>query len=306
MRVYPYQSKDWDEDDTYRLYIGQTLEARSNDSLSGLRNVGAKAAIWQSDFEPFGMSSFDIKERTEVGFTSMIDYYYMDYYQNPFHHKMKSYALNNQVVHTIVYVWDIDWRIAIYQLLETMAYELEEKFDSEEQIKLTFNKVNDTIEVIGTVVSTIPHPVTHVIGIVMTTGSTAVGAIVPAMFPEIWQSNTEDMLNYVYVLMAAFEADHNTSPNEVVHVKLRYRYASHSAVLINHTSYYIDLVVENSVTQFLFGGTSITAAQNNSYSRGQVYAIRNYTDFTQFKAGTLSPGIPSSGGGGGPIEIVPV
>jgi hypothetical protein len=39
-----------------------------------------------------------------------------------------------------------------------------------------------------------------------------------------------------------------------------------------------------------------------------VYAIRNLTDFISFKNGTLSPGIPSTGGGGGggPITIEPM
>lgn len=85
VRVYPYQSDDWDETNFYRLYIGQTLQTRSNVSIQSLKNAGAKAAIWQSDIEPFGLNSFDIENKVYVGGTYVSQYYNVNEYANPFH-----------------------------------------------------------------------------------------------------------------------------------------------------------------------------------------------------------------------------
>jgi len=308
VRVYPYQSDDWDEDNYYRLSISKTLNSRTNVSIAALKSAGAKAAIWQSDFDPFGMSSFDFDGRLEVGFRAMLDYYYMDFYQNPFHHKLKSYATNDEVINTIVYVWDVQWRIQIYDLLWEMAQILENEVSNNQQIILTFEYIAGAIKVVGTILGAIPQ--TKILGTILTGGTSAASYLAPVLFPEIWNSNKESILNYIYVLLAAFEADHNTSPNEVVHIKLRYKYSSHTHFLINQTDFYIELVTEYSLTNFLYSQASIAPNQSGSYSRGNVYAIRNYSDFTKFRNGTLTPGVPSTGGGGGgggrdPIELLP-
>lgn len=310
VRVYPYQSDDWDEDNYYRLSISKTLNTRSDVSIAALKSVGVKAAIWQSDFDPFGMSSFDFDDRLEVGFRAMLDYYYMDFYQNPFHHKIKSYATNDEVINTIIYVWDVQWRIQIYDLLWEMALILESEVANNQQIILTFEYVTGAIRIIGTILGAIPQ--TKILGTILTGGTSAASYLAPVLFPEIWNSNKDSILNYVYVLLAAFEADHNTSPNEVIHVKLRYKYSSNTHFLINQTDFYVNLVTEYSLTNFLYSQASITPDQTGSYSRGNVYAIRNYSDFNKFRNGTLTPGIPSTGGGGGgggggrdPIELLP-
>jgi len=309
VRVYPYQSDDWDETNFYRLYIGQTLQARSNVSIQSLKNAGAKAAIWQSDIEPFGLNSFGIENKVFVGSTLVTQYNFINQYANPFHEKLAEYAVDSKVVDTVVYIWDIQMRIQLYQILWDMAEILEDEVAANQEIVLTFEYITGGIKILGTVIGAIPTPQTKILGVVLTGSTTGAGFIVPALFPATWGDKKESLLNYLYVLMAALEADQNTSPSEIVHIKLRYQY-QHEYTITGVWNYYIDLVTENTLEGFLYSGTSIGVTQSGSYSRGQVYAIRNLTDFISFKNGTLSPGIPSTGGGGGggggPITIEPM
>lgn len=307
VRVYPYQSDDWDETNFYRLYIGQTLQTRSNVSIQSLKNAGAKAAIWQSDIEPFGLNSFDIENKVYVGGTYVSQYYNVNEYANPFHKKLAEYAVDSKVVDTVVYIWDIQMRIQLYQILWDMAEILEDEVAANQEIVLTFEYITGGIKILGTVIGAVPTTPTKILGVIMTGSSTGAGFIVPALFPATWGDKKESLLNYLYVLMAALEADQNTSPSEIVHIKLRYQYLREYTIT-GVWNYYIDLVTENTLEGFLYNGTSIGVTQSGSYSRGQVYAIRNLDDFISFKNGTLSPGIPSTGGGGGggPITIEPM
>lgn len=312
VRVMPYQSDDWNEDQEYKLQVTQLLASRSAISISDLRNAGAKAAIWQSDISPFGYTSFDLDDQIEVGFRVSNDYYYYDYYQTPFHDKLKSYATNNQVVNSVVYVWNVQWRIKIYQILGQIATKLEQEVANQQQVRLQFEYTSNGINIIGTALGSIPNLWTEIIGVILTSGTEAAGYLVPSLFPEVWSTYKEDMLNYIYILMAAFEADQNTSPNEVVHVKVRYEYYSHYDFLIGQTTYYVRIAPQVSQTSYLYSNATISHWQSGGYSQGLVYGIRNYTDFNKFRNGTLTPGIPSTGGGGGgggggrgPIVIVP-
>lgn len=198
-------------------------------------------------------------------------------------------------------------RIQLYQILWDMAEILEDEVAANQEIVLTFEYITGGIKILGTVIGAVPTTPTKILGVIMTGSSTGAGFIVPALFPATWGDKKESLLNYLYVLMAALEADQNTSPSEIVHIKLRYQYLREYTIT-GVWNYYIDLVTENTLEGFLYNGTSIGVTQSGSYSRGQVYAIRNLDDFISFKNGTLSPGIPSTGGGGGggPITIEPM
>lgn len=306
IRVYSYDGYSGD----YDYKINYTLSYENQDksiSISDLRyNKGAKAAIWRSDFDPFGYTPFSMNNKQEVGY--LMTYPYMNNYTNPFHNYLNQRADNEKIEHSVIYIWDKEWRSQIRMKLIDMKSKLQTEIDHNNELILKCetvqNYVNGVFIGIDYLLFIFEGP--ELLGTISSVGNTLSSAIIPLFFPIEWNTNKEELVNYIDVLCAALECDENTSDNEVVMIKTAYKYSEKieyiprvegdynygfgsdysdpTIIYETHITYYIDFTPTVNIggENFLFNEDEISFYNNKGYMYGEVYGIRNINDIKSY------------------------
>lgn len=291
-----YSVEGYSGDQYYKINYSINYEDRANTNINELRyNKGAKAAIWRSDFNPFGYTPFSMNNKQNVGFEN--SYYNLNFYSNPFHNYLNRHANNKKIEHSVIYIWDKEWRTEIRNYLIDMKLELQEQINHNNDLilkcEMTQNIVDGIFTGIDLLLSIVDGP--ELLGIISTAANELSSAIIPLFFPIEWNTNKEELVNYINVLCAALECDEHTSDNEVVMIKTAYKYTHDIEILPevdkngnviyeSQINYYIDFVPSVNINgeNFLFNEEEIPSFNYNGYMYGSVYGIRNINDIQAY------------------------
>lgn len=262
IRVYSYGELYYSNQE-YCLSYSLDYQPQNNMKISEMRfNKGAKAALWKSDFTPFGEEYYEITE--DVSFSA---------FHSPIHDSINMYSQSYGVVDSVLYIWDTEWRNEMSIYLEDVISEIQEILELYERVKLvvevteeTFGVVGITIQVIGSVIG---QPIVTIVGEVVSTVGESIGKAARLLFPEVWDTSTQDALNYFVMLKNILECEINEDSEEVVIIRNTYYYDGHKIVYRPH------ITVDET---FYHYSDIITAYNSESHTYGKIYPLRNNDD----------------------------
>ncbi|MFA6661741.1 MAG: hypothetical protein WCS56_01750 [Bacilli bacterium] len=103
---------------------------REDNSISNMRyNKGAKAAIWKSDFSPFGENSFQIDCNERVGFLNLGSYSSMtdgSENANEINNKMNNIVQGGPILDSVIYIWDPVLETQVKDVLNSLLTKIKE------------------------------------------------------------------------------------------------------------------------------------------------------------------------------------
>lgn len=114
------------------------------------KDIGA--ALWVSDYDPFGIQAFTSQSKTEVGYLSSSQYYSAYKFGNPMFQYLRT---DDYIRHASLYIWDLDLRKTLYEIVKISLTELEAEFASNERIRIDLDTASEVVNGISTITSII-------------------------------------------------------------------------------------------------------------------------------------------------------
>lgn len=308
IRVYPNSNSDWNNTTNYKLKINYIMDAYSA-SIQDLKFRNAKAAVWVSDYKPFGLNAVDLSGNTVVGlYNGIYDAGYLTVrHGNTFHQKISLYS---PIVYTKLFVWDTQWRNEIKNILNQMGTFLQNQVVSMERIQSSIEFISGGFSLIFTAVGAGGVVKTLTIKILENLNS-GLASLIPLIFPQSWYATKWEVIAYLGSLAAAFETGVGTPSNEVVSMRLRYQINIEEAYTGSRSysrTYKLSFVPVMVFQDHIYNYDHISHYQHEGAMSGRVYGLRNFSDLENFIKGTPITNLPNpttggsgggSGGGGG-------
>lgn len=239
----------------------------SNEYIDQMRfNKGAKAAIWKSDFNPYGFETF--KFEGELSRTNS---------RNPFHSVMENYSTNNGIVNAVLYIWDTEWRNDIAEYFDAILEVYNQVNDKNQKVQVTVEIFEDATGAIGTVVNIVGqatgYPIVELVGDGISTGGEVITSLVKLLFPEIWETTLQEAIDYFETLSEVLKCTENIDSTEVIAIKCKYQYET------DVISFMPSL---DNDENFVYSSNTINAYNSESHTYGKIYLLNSFTDYEDF------------------------
>lgn len=291
LRIYSYEGYSaWSKYNLSGSVIYPDINGSS--SISDLRyNKGAGAAIWLSDLDPFKTKLSKEFTSKEVGFRiydnsgSLVTTNYLNY-ENPFYTDIQ---LSQSINYSILYVWDLNVRQELYNIMDDWEHELKSKVEENQRITAEYELTTEIVNGVSTLVSIGLSLVelNPFVGISVAIGQGGISKLTAAIFqtiyPQAWETTAEEMLDYVRYLKNALECDSSTSSNEVVRLPVMYKYTTEHDVTVTALMhyYYLKFAADYTSDGYLYEEDIIYNYQDGGIYGGKVYGVRNYEDIEE-------------------------
>ena len=215
---------------TYNLSIFGDY-VREDVCIEDMMERGANAAIWYSDYDPFGVKPMvaDLNSHSVGDIYSRSSIHRDDY--NHYHPEFP-HVLNQQYKQAEIFVWGRTYRNKLRNIVGNALQQAEANYSSAVDLYAATQKVGNTISiVIGAL-----GAVTSIISLGSSTAATVAGVIslscslgglayevVSTLFPVGMNFESyQRFIDYLGDLYAALECDAYTSETEVVRIPIRY------------------------------------------------------------------------------------
>ena len=256
-------------------------------SISELRySKGIGAALWVSDYDPFGIYPFALQSKSEVGFYCFSQYYSVHKFGNPMFQYIRD---EDGIKHASLYIWDLNLRKILYEIVKTSIIQLESDFSDDEQIRITLDVTSDIVNGISVIVGLAlvfvpvanPALLTKValnaLGVTATVLPTLLDCIFETIMPQNLLERKSNYLNYLRTLSAALESNSSTSDQEVIKIDSNYKITDDSSFGVVQVDYDIDFtpMVQPS---YLYDCDIIPAFQEDAKFNGTVYPLKTLDD----------------------------
>lgn len=283
IRIYSYSG--FDAQNYYSLNIDVDYSYK-DESISEMRySKNAGAAIWVSDFDPFGIEPFSSSSSQEIGYFTSSEYYSAYRIAHPYTSILRS---NDNMLHASLFIWDKDIRIAIYKTVQELISITEKEVNKNETIRFSWETGSNIVNgssVLGSITLTILSATNVPIAAATITGLSLFATLAPGCFDAIMEAIIptskieiqKDYLVYLRVLSAALECDSNTSENEVIRINSRYKIVVQSVPLIVQMNYDIDFT-PSIQSSYLYSNNIIRAYQEDAFFSGTIYPLQSLND----------------------------
>ncbi len=308
IRVYSY--KGFDAQNKYSLNINVDYQY-NNESISNLKySNGAGAAMWISDYDPFGIGPFTTTSKEEIGYFSSSSSYSAYKIGHPFTSIIKG---RDEVLQASLFIWDKDLRLVLNAIIRQMIVETEKSVNQNASIKYKLEGTSEWINgiaVLGsvtlTILSAVDAPISVTTMTVLSLGATLApgmfDGIVEAIIPSAKIEVQKNYLSYLRVLSAALECNKNTDSNEVVRIDSKYKMVTESAIGIVHMDYMLDFTPMYQES-YLYDKDVISAYQEGAYFNGTVYPIQSLEDVKRARQKNQIELEEVNTGGNTPIQL---
>ncbi len=256
-------------------------------SISEMRySKDIKAALWVSDYDPFGIQAFTSQSKTEVGYLSSNQYFSTYKFANPIFDYINS---NDYIRHASLYIWDLDLRKALYEIVKVSLTQLEAEFSSNESLRIGFDFVTEIIDGVNTITGIILSfiPVANaapaiktfidIFGIISAVNLSIIECIFDAIMPQSLIESQSNYINYLRVLKAALECNSTTSDQEVIKIDSNYKIVKEHVPGIVQINYDIDFT-PSVQSNYLYESDTIPAFQKEARFIGTIYPLKTLDD----------------------------
>lgn len=285
IRISSYKDT-YDAQNPYQLYLN--VDYQSEDvAISDLKfNKGIGAALWSSDFDPFGITAFSTSGKSEVGYFTSSTYYSAYKIGHPYFGYIRD---DSGINHASLYIWDKSIRMVLYEIVKQSITGLRSELANEESIKAQYNITSKIVNGVALVTDVVLMfvPVANAaasvkviitsISTITTVGPSFLDCILETLMPQERIDKKKDYLNYLEVLAAALECDQNTSDNEVLKIDSNYKIVSESVPMIVQMNYDIDYT-PTIQDHYLYSDNIIHAFQSEAKFNGTVYPLKTLED----------------------------
>ncbi len=266
IRVYAH-NENYTSNNDYTLSYNLEYIEYDDASIGELKyHKGAKAAIWKSDFDPFGYNSFNL-----TGEVTMTDH------PSPIHNKLENLSPTNGIINSTIYIWDQNLRNQLCNYFQEIIDDLDETIDRNEEITVEVEKVEDAAKNVGYFLKIFGtasgNQYILVAGSVLGGMGSIGGAFLKAMFPEPWDTKYGDAVDYITMLKNILYTENSNLGTEVIVINSRYKYED------NKISFYPQIST-NEV--FKIYSDTISIYNIEGLMNGKIYGIRNSNDLETF------------------------
>ncbi len=286
LRVYAYEN-NYSATQYYTL-AGNIQYTATAQSIVDLKyNKGAKAALWISDYDPYGISPLSSFEKVEVGYRqynlNAENYIPLEYHQNPF-----NIYLDGDIEQATFYLWDDEWREEIYAFLVELEKGLREQVDENAELKFELEKANDIVGGVSTGLGVILSIISvgeklqkfiNILSVTNTLLPVSVSSLLMFAYPQAYDTTQYYHLAHIHNLIVAFERSLNPNSNEVIRVTSSYSNTSTYDSYIGQTNYYCDFTPKYNYDGYSTTADLIDSCSSQTVFRGHTYAISNADDF---------------------------
>lgn len=260
-------NEDYASGDEYTLSYNIDYRNVSNEYIDQMRfNKGSKAAIWKSDFDPYGFETF--KFEGELPRTNS---------RNPFHSVMEDYSTNTGVVNAVLYIWDTEWRNDMAEYFDAILEVYNQVNDKNQKVQVTVEIFEDATGAIGTVVNIVGkatgYPIVEIIGDGISTGGEVIASLIKLLFPEIWETTLQEAIDYFEALSDALKCAENIDSTEVIAIKCKYQYEE-------DVMSFMPALSENE--NFVYSSNTINSYNAESHTYGKIYLLNSFNDYEEF------------------------
>ena len=260
-------NEDYASGDEYTLSYNIDYKNVSNEYIDQMRfNKGSKAAIWKSDFDPYGFETF--KFEGELPRTNS---------RNPFHSVMEDYSTNTGVVNAVLYIWDTEWRNDMAEYFDAILEVYNQVNDKNQKVQVTVEIFEDATGAIGTVVNIVGkatgYPIVEIIGDGISTGGEVIASLIKLLFPEIWETTLQEAIDYFEALSDALKCAENIDSTEVIAIKCKYQYEE-------DVMSFMPALSENE--NFVYSSNTINSYNAESHTYGKIYLLNSFNDYEEF------------------------
>jgi hypothetical protein len=293
IRVYSYNDS-FNAQEKYHLSLSVSYKSE-NVNISNLRYTkGAGAALWVSDYDPFKIQAFTSYGKSEVGFFTSSQYYSAYKFGNPMFHYIRG---DKKVLHASLYIWDLELRKQLYEIVKDSIEILKTEIGSKERIKasldITSDIVNGVSVVTGIVMTFVPvanigAAISFAISIVSSVGPSLLDCLFETIMPGSEIAEAKDYLSYLQVLAVALECNSSTSDQEVIKIDSLYDIKTESMPGIVHMNYDIDFTptIQN---EYLYDSNIIPAFSSEAKFNGTVYPLKTLDDIQKARLKNQNP-----------------
>lgn len=221
-------------------------------------NKGAKGAVWKSDLTPFGKLVHKIDESANLECTIPA----------PIFEELD----NDGIVDSVIYLWSGEWRLSIADFIKDCKDRLEETYQRNLDIQLTFRYVTEGVSVVGNALQLVVKvPALVVVGEVLCGVSDLATAVVPLLFPEVWDTTIGELVDYLETLYNALNCTIESGDNEVIAIECKY--------IINNNRLYYYPCIKN---DYDFNSTYITQYNQSAKTYGKIYPLVDFEDLSNY------------------------
>lgn len=225
---------------------------------------GAKAAIWKSDFNPYGYNSYNLGGELDVSSSKV-----------PIHNTINSYATSYGVVNSVLYVWDVEWRYDMYLYLNEIIPLLENVNNKNQRVRVILEETENGAELLGLGLNIVglltEQPIVSGIGEIISLSTNIGVTLTKLLFPDIWETTLQDAINYLIMLRNVLHCDRTmVDSTEVIAIRCKYKYNNGSISF---------MPTINSSEIFIHESDSIPAYNYESHTYGKTYPLISPIDF---------------------------
>ena len=261
-------NEDYASGEEYTLSYNIDYRNVSDEYIDQMRfNKGSKAAIWKSDFDPYGFETFRFDG--ELPRTNS---------RNPFHNVMEDYSTNTGVVNAVLYIWDTGWRNDIASYLDEILEVYNQVLNKNQEVKVIVETIVDVSGVIVDVVIQIVEiktgqPVSDLVDVGIAVGEEVIASLVDLLFPDSWETTLQEAIDYFDALSDALKCTENIDSTEVIAIKCKYQYET------DVISFMPSL---GNNENFVYSSNTINAYNSESHTYGKIYLLNSYNDYKEF------------------------
>lgn len=245
----------------------------SNEKIDSLRfNKGAKAAIWKSDFDPYGFVTY--KFSGDLSRTNS---------KNPFHDIMEDYSSENGIVNSVLYIWDTEWRNELADYLDEILEIYNAVNNKNQIIRITVDIVEYGSGFVGIVLKIVGavsyNPIVSGTGEIISEIGSMGAKFAHMLLPEVWETSLQEAIEYFESLSFILRCNENIDSTEVIAIKCKYTYED------SVISFYPSLIDNET---FVYDSNDINCFNLESHTYGKIYPLTSDTDWNEFMSkGTL-------------------
>lgn len=292
----------------YLLDIEVAKVAQSpNISISDMRDVNHKGAIWLSDFIPANnFSIFDLNTKYVYYNQMEQNLNYPDYALD----ELREISNGSPIKLATYFIWDPVLKHTLFSIFSTLKTELNSLLVTNEEISgeltLLYNQVDGTLNLVMDIVgyTLLSLPIALGVDIISYIGFNALNVFFQSISPKFKVSDAQ-YLAYICALTAYMDLglteEEGSSPDKilekddgrVIQIPIFYTLGVDECDFPTFNQHYFSLKATSSeffnYTSLIYSDDFISSSYSNDfYCRGKIYSISNFEDLTDLSALVLA------------------